>query len=146
VPLSKTRVDLGALVEQVLRDVRHQTTRELALHVELDTPITGDADRMNRLVDNLVGNALRHGDGPVTVRIARDGERAALSVHNGGTPIAPEQLGTLFDPFTRAGGSKGGFGLGLYIVDQITRAHGGTVSVSSSRDDGTLFTIKLPIE
>jgi len=70
-----------------------------------------------------------------------------LTVHNEGPPISSERLGVLFEPFpgkaTRGEGSKG-LGLGLYITDQIIRAHGGRVEVSSTAERGTTFRIFLP--
>jgi signal transduction histidine kinase len=71
-----------------------------------------------------------------------------LSVHNGGEPIPPHLLPVLFEPFKRgtppsSNGVKG-IGLGLYIVEQIVRAHGGRVEVTSSAAEGTAFTVRLP--
>jgi signal transduction histidine kinase len=98
-----------------------------------------------QLLDNLLVNAIRHGEGDITVRVDRESERAALRVHNLGRPIPASALATLFEPFTRATGRPGGVGLGLYIVDQIARNHGGSVEVESSADTGTTFTVRLPL-
>ncbi len=68
-----------------------------------------------------------------------------LQVHNNGAPIAPDALGTLFDPFTRANGRAGGFGLGLYIVDQVAHNHGATGDVESTAEAGTTFTVRFPL-
>lgn len=137
-------VDLAELVRAGVRDARHGTPRTLEVHAERPVPVPGDPDKLMQLFDNLLANAIRHGDGAVTVRVAQEGDRAVLEVHNGGKPIPPESLKTLFDPFTRAGGRAGGVGLGLYIVCQIARGHGGTVSVSSTLEAGTTFTVRLP--
>ena len=70
-----------------------------------------------------------------------------LSVHNLGPPIPPDVLPRLFQPLQRGEGSVSAarsVGLGLYIVDQVVRAHGGTVSVQSSEETGTTFTVRLP--
>jgi sigma-B regulation protein RsbU (phosphoserine phosphatase) len=67
-------------------------------------------------------------------------------VHNGGKPIPPELLSRLFEPMVRGSeaGAVQGVGLGLYIVREIVRAHGGRVDVSSSAEAGTAFTLDLP--
>jgi signal transduction histidine kinase len=143
VPVSRSLVDLGDLVTQVIHDTHTSTSRRIDVSVTLADKIFGDIDKLNRLVDNLVANALRHGDGPVAISVARDGDSVVLAVRNGGAPIPPEMLDKLFDPYTRSRQS-GGAGLGLYIVKQIARAHGGTVAVVSNAE-ATTFTVTLPI-
>jgi signal transduction histidine kinase len=145
VPTQRQVVDLADLVRTVIRDAAHTTPRPLQLHVDGEVPVTGDPGRLMQLVDNLVTNAIRHGDGTVTARVERDGDRAVLAVHNLGKPIPPAALATLFDPYTRAGGRAGGLGLGLYIVDQIVRNHAGSVDVSSTAEAGTTFVVRLPL-
>ncbi|MEO7097294.1 MAG: ATP-binding protein, partial [Polyangiales bacterium] len=111
-----------------------------------------DADRLQQAVSNLVTNAVHHGvaDGPIRVTTSGSADEISIAVHNEGKTIDPESLAVLFDPFRRAGSpsgstsNAGGVGLGLYIVDQIARAHGGSVSVSSTDAGGTTFTMRLP--
>jgi sigma-B regulation protein RsbU (phosphoserine phosphatase) len=71
-----------------------------------------------------------------------------LEVHNTGEPIPPSLMPTLFEPFRRGPQSeqmvKMSLGLGLYIVQEIVRAHGGTADVRSSADEGTTFRVRLP--
>ncbi len=143
-PAKRQAVELAELVRAVVRDAQPATPRPIDVHAEIAAPVNGDADELTQLIDNLISNAIRHGDGAITVRIERDGDGAALSVHNYGRPIPAEALTTLFDPYTRAGGREGGVGLGLYIVDQIARNHGGVVEVTSSAEAGTTFTVRLP--
>lgn len=145
-PLSKRpAVDFGELVRSVARDAAHPPSRMIEIHADAGVVVAGDAGKLMQLVDNLISNAIRHGDGTVTVRVTREGECALLSVHNLGKPIPPAAVATLFQPYTRAGGRGGGLGLGLYIVDQIARNHGGSVAVTSSAEAGTTFTVKLPL-
>ena len=67
-----------------------------------------------------------------------------LSVHNDGEPISPDVLPILFEPFRRGDRSPNGLGLGLYIVREIIRRHGGTIDVRSSSDAGTTFVLRWP--
>jgi two-component system, sensor histidine kinase len=143
IQVSRGHVDLGALVNQVVHDNRQSTKHEIDITVNLADKVLGDPDKLNRLVDNLLANAIRHGDGSIKISVDRDDDSARLVFHNGGVAIPPNLLDKLFDPYTRSGHSPGN-GLGLYIVHQIARAHGGSVAVSSS-DDGTTFVVKLPI-
>ncbi|MFT0870050.1 ATP-binding protein [Pseudomonas sp. CAM1A] len=107
-----------------------------------------DRERITQLLSNLIANALLHGDpqGPVTVRATLSDDTFDLSVHNQGTPIAPQTLPLLFEPFSRpiSGAPQPGLGLGLYIAKQIALAHGGRMEVTSSAEAGTLFSFRLP--
>ncbi len=143
VPVHREHVDLRELCRAVVRE--HATDREIAIDEELAVSVPVDRERVVQLVDNLVTNAIRYGTGKVTLRLYRDGGHVVIAVHNHGTPIAPDKLATLFDPYKRAANSHGGVGLGLYIVEQIARAHGGTVQVTSTADAGTTFEVRIPI-
>lgn len=109
-----------------------------------------DSDRLTQAVGNLVGNAVAYGAPalPITVttRVAADGA-AGIMVHNLGQPIPESLLANLFEPMIRGPEDKHvggrGVGLGLYIVREIARAHGGSVDVTSAAA-GTCFTIRLP--
>jgi signal transduction histidine kinase len=144
-PATRQRVDFAEVVRAVVRDAELPSPRTIEVHAETGAYVAGDAGRLTQLVDNLVSNAIRHGDGTITVRIGRDGDRVVLAVHNHGKPIPADALATLFVPYTRAGGGEGGLGLGLYIVDEIARNHGGAVAVASSAEAGTTFTVRLPM-
>ena len=108
-----------------------------------------DADRIAQLVGNLVANAIAYGDPKeaVVVMSSIDGPLCLVAVHNGGPPIPTDLLPSLFTPMTRGtseGSSARSVGLGLFIVSEIARAHGGTVHVVSSAGRGTTFTARLP--
>jgi signal transduction histidine kinase len=92
----------------------------------------------------LVGNAVEHGKaGAVTLRLdGREGDVVA-TVHNQGEAIAPALLPTIFEPFRHGEGSARGLGLGLHIVREIVRSHGGAVDVRSGAE-GTTFRVSLP--
>jgi signal transduction histidine kinase len=80
--------------------------------------------------------------------VERDAQMVILSVHNEGPPIPAEAMNGLFEPFRRLNGSdanaRSSLGLGLYIAREIVRAHGGTIQVHSTTDDGTEFRVCLP--
>jgi signal transduction histidine kinase len=84
----------------------------------------------------------------VRVRTHGDASHVTLDVHNGGTPIPEADLARLFEPFQRGtdvhAGSTRSVGLGLYISKEIAIAHGGTIEVRSSAQEGTRFTVRLP--
>jgi signal transduction histidine kinase len=142
VPLRREPVDLGELARGAIRE--HAARHDIAVDDQLGGPVWVDPERVTQLIDNLVTNAIRYGTGKITVRLSRDDEHAVIAVHNLGAPIPRDKLATLFDPYRRATSSRGGVGLGLYIVEQIARAHGGSAGVSSSAEDGTTFSVRLP--
>jgi len=96
-----------------------------------------------------LGNALQHGDAGDCVQVEVDGAKAdavVITVANSGT-IPPDLLPQLFDPFRgaqRQAGRAEGLGLGLYIVQQIVLAHGGSVDVTSGEHNRTIFTVSIP--
>jgi signal transduction histidine kinase len=110
---------------------------------------TWDPDKLLQVLSNLIGNAGQHGDPAAGVSIGIDGtdpEQVTLTVHNMGA-IPEALLPHLFDAFRgtrhRRDQSRG-LGLGLHIVREIVRAHGGTVEVASSEAAGTTFEVRLP--
>ncbi len=132
IPIEPSDADLGAVVKKVLAEIAATDPGRVTFQ-DASRPLekaTGkwDAGRLAQIVTNLVTNALRHGKprGPVTLRIeARDAE-AILTVHNEGV-IAADMRDSLFDPFRTSADRRThrqGLGLGLFIVDQIARAHG----------------------
>ncbi|MGB6212592.1 sensor histidine kinase [Pseudomonas mandelii] len=121
------------------------------VHVKGDTRGAWDAGRVSQLLQNLIGNALQHGlnKRDVTVTLTGEPDTVRLTVHNYGAPIPEEAIGTIFDPLVRSADEQLGqpstsLGLGLFIVKEVVDAHGGTIEVSSSEAEGTLFTVVLP--
>jgi signal transduction histidine kinase len=120
--------------------------------VETDFALTGptncDRARIAQMFSNLLGNAFAYGSPgkPVRVRAFSDDARFELSVSNAGDPIPPAALEQLFQPFYRSAvlHNREGLGLGLYIADQIARAHGGTLDVQSTPEE-TRFTFRMPV-
>lgn len=108
--------------------------------------ITTNRRRLERVVVNLVGNALRYTPGPVSVSVRKEGTDAVVEVSDEGPGIAPEHLPHLFERFYKVDRSRtaGGSGLGLAIVWQNVRVLGGSIEVQSSPDRGSRFRIQLP--
>lgn len=115
--------------------------------------VNGDREWVDRLVKILMDNACKYAyDGSqITVRLTPEKRKSVrLSVTNRGEPIAPEDLKHIFDRFYRSDNSRsrtdspGGFGLGLAIARGIAEAHGGTISATSTAEEGTTFSVTLP--
>jgi signal transduction histidine kinase len=107
-----------------------------------------DAGRLGQLLSNLLKNAIVHGDpcGAITVSASLDSDRFRMAVSNKGKGLSPDLIQQLFKPFQRASASTAhdGLGLGLYIVDEIAKSHGGKMDVSSV--DGMIsFTFTMPV-
>ena len=113
--------------------------------------VHGDAQWLKQALINLLDNALRYtpSGGAVTVRLQAVGEGVAVIVEDTGHGIEPEHLPHLFERFYRTDRARakdsGGTGLGLPIVKEIAEAHGGTISVTSQVDKGSVFTLRLPV-
>ena len=112
-------------------------------------PVAGDRALLERLVANLVENAVRHNrpGGWVEVDTGRGGPLAVVRVANGGPPIPPDQVATLFEPFRRLEadrtGSDRGTGLGLSIVRAVATAHGGRATARALEGGGLEVTVEL---
>ena len=161
---TQARLGSGLRVERgpaALEDIAWHAVEEVKLaHPDRDILFSSeempsgewDADRIAQVVVNLVSNAVKYSPAtsPVRIHVSRDDAHALLAVHNLGEPIPQDRLPFLFEPLQRGtqGADKTGrsIGLGLYIVDQIVRAHGGNVSARSTAENGTTFSVRLPRE
>jgi PAS domain S-box-containing protein len=152
IPLHLSSTSLPLVCQQVVEEMKAvYPERTLLLDFEGTCEGVWDWERLAQVVSNLVGNALEHTplDTPVRVRCREEGAAwRVLEISNSGPPIANHLLATLFDPFRQAGpartGRGSGLGLGLYIVHQLVLAHQGVVSVHSTGEQGTTFTVRLP--
>ena len=146
IPIERKPCDLGRIVGEQADEMK-QAFPGRAIRCEADGDLTGewDGDRVEQLLSNLIGNSVQHGADPITL-VARDaGDAVVVTVHNGGPPIPPATLPRLFEPFQQGTpGASDGLGLGLYIASEITRAHGGSIGVRSSEEEGTTVTVTLP--
>lgn len=140
---------LTPVLEQVVGEMRAiAPDRAIATDFTIAEPVDCDRARIAQLVSNLLANAVTHGAPglPIEVEAKTRGGDLVLSVANGGVPIPEGARTQLFKPFFRGTvrHSQQGLGLGLFIVSEIARAHGGVMSVTSS-DDETRFTFTMPL-
>ena len=146
-------VDLAAVVHDVCsRFAAAAQSKGLHLRVEVadGTTIAGDPAEIDRLLDNLVGNAIRYtSQGQVTVGLTREQDRARITVSDTGIGIPADALPRLFEEFFRARNARAvqehGTGLGLAIVKTLVERHHGTIEVDSREGEGTTFVVLLPL-
>jgi signal transduction histidine kinase len=150
ITVEKGPIELGGVVSEAVDELRRAYPgRQIAWAGGPGVRADADRDRLAQVFSNLIGNALEHGDParPVTVELALAADQITLKIHNEGTPIADALLPYLFQPFRRTmmrSERSKGLGLGLFITEQIVRAHGGHIEVASTAERGTTFTVVLP--
>lgn len=108
-----------------------------------------DGEALQRIIENLVSNAVKYGrdNTPVTISLKKNQQEAELSVHNMGNPLSKEEQEYIFRPYKRLDSTSQqhkGWGMGLTLISGFVEAHGGKVSVRSSQEEGTTFTVTLP--
>ncbi len=145
IPVAPVAADLGVICRQILEE-QQLANPDRSLRFESAGDLSGrwDPDRLGQLVSNLSGNAIRHGADPITLVASGEPSEVLLEVRNRGEAISPEVIGSLFDPFRKGDQRSSGLGLGLYIVQEIARAHQATVTVRSTPQEGTCFMVRLP--
>jgi signal transduction histidine kinase len=153
IPISPEKMNMGKAIHDVVNEVS-AANPDRTIHVDARGALNGkwDCARISQVLSNLLGNALEHGSDrtAVNVKVEGDNDEVTIGIHNRGAPIPEDQLDGIFNAMKRkgetatSGGSSANLGLGLYIADQIVRAHKGTIEVESSEDRGTTFTVHLP--
>lgn len=146
--LRLSRVDLGRIARDACESAAlggSSVVAEAQAGGGLD--VVGDAGRLRQALDNLIGNAIGHSPAgaAVTVATVRTGHSVVLSVADQGDGIAADDLERIFDPGVRATAARPGSGLGLALVREIAREHGGEVDVESSPGRGATFRLVLPV-
>jgi predicted ATPase/signal transduction histidine kinase len=152
--VSLAEMDLAALVREVVQHFEFDLARAgCRVSVNCPSPVVGsvvgcwDASKLEQVVTNLLGNAIKFGAGrPIEVTVRDAGQAVELHVKDHGIGIAAADLPKIFDRFERAVSSThyGGLGLGLYLVRSIVESHGGAVTVESRVNEGSTFTVRLP--
>lgn len=137
--------DLNALAQSVIERYS-RNGHDVVLHAGTPARQALRAQAMQRLLSNLIDNALRHGKGPVEIMTAREGNLNILEVMDRGPGIPQEDAERMLQPFTRLNSARStsGTGLGLAIVDRIARLHGGTVQLLPREGGGLRVRVELP--
>jgi signal transduction histidine kinase len=145
--------DLRELVRRVVEELQPTLERH-TLQVEEERaplPVQGDSLRLEQVLHNLIGNAVKYspGGGAIAIRVARAEGAACVSVTDSGIGIPAEAIPNLFTQFYRAPNAErehiGGMGIGLYVVREIMARHQGWISVESRERQGSTFVIGLPL-
>ncbi|MDH4583874.1 PAS domain-containing protein [Pseudomonas sp. BN415] len=142
-------------LEELLATLRqrysaHAGERGIEIELELHPPLPRvklDRLQIERVLDNLVGNAMRHSSegGHIRLQARRHGERVLLSVADDGEGVPYSQQARIFEPFVQVGHRKGGAGLGLALCKEIVQLHGGRIGLSSRPGQGAQFYMTLPV-
>ena len=164
--LKRDIAELDALIDEILLSSRLDTLDTLDVHEDIDLlglaaeecaryddcqldgkPVTihGDPRLLRRMIRNLLENAKRHGRPPIEVTVNAESDQARLRVSDHGDGIAPAARDRIFEPFHHGGQSAAGTGLGLALVRQIARRHGGDASLGPYRVGGSTFEVILPL-
>lgn len=149
IAIDPSDIDLAELLRQLI-DEQRTAYPDMQLKAVLPDalPMRVDPMRFLQMTANLLSNARHHGTGVVTVELKQTGELAQLKVRNPADPIRAELVEGLFDPFKRSSldnqRNPGSMGLGLYIVDQVARAHGGSVRYDHANGE-VEFLLSLPV-
>jgi signal transduction histidine kinase len=142
--IAPTRVNVGDRLAAVV-DAVAEPGAEIRLDVPKRLEAMVDAQAFERIVSNLLANAVRHGAPPVAVSAERTNEELRVTIEDRGAGVAEEFVGSLFERFTRgATHSSQGAGLGLSIAQTYARAHGGTLTYERVRPHGARFRLVLP--
>jgi signal transduction histidine kinase len=152
IPLRRTRMDIGNLGAQIVEEMRSLSeVREIEITTSGDNEGEWDQARLGQVFSNLIGNALQYSpaQSTITVKVVGDVDHVTLAVHNDGEPISPDDQRSIFKSMTRgtdkvSNPRTANLGLGLFITHKIITAHGGTISVHSTVEAGTTFSIVLP--
>lgn len=146
--LSWAQVDLGALVRECVADVvvLRADHHEFDVRLERSIALPADPDALRQIVFNLLTNAAKFSpDGsPVAVTVTATEEHAEVAVRDHGSGISPEDAERIFEAGARVDRAAPGMGLGLFVADQLARAHGGRLHVEDA-SDGSRFVLHLPL-
>lgn len=147
--------NLGAVCEEVFdQTCAAYPQRKFEADIDPGVSLNFDSPRMRQVLTNLLSNAVQHGDPdfPVMLALHRKGQAAVLTIKNRGTPIPPDSMQVIFNPLVQVVTTESepherpatSLGLGLFIAREIVKGHDGTITVTSSIEDGTSFVVTLP--
>jgi PAS domain S-box-containing protein len=137
-------VDITALLNRSVAAARAAVPdADVDLVEPVPLHVLGEPDRLGQAIDNLISNALRHGVPPVSVRADRRADRVEITVSDRGEGVAEGMGNHLFERFA-TGAHRGGTGLGLFIVRELAKAHGGDAWYAPAADGSSTFVLSLP--
>ncbi len=146
---ASTVIDLGELVAARVEFLRASADRPLMTSIPSGVFVRADRALIERVIDNLVGNALKYSPppSPITISVRQDAREALLQVEDRGPGISAGERQHIFDRFFRGSSAAGtqGLGLGLSLVSEVATWHGGSVSVEAASGGGSLFRLTLPL-
>lgn len=152
-PVLKKLTDIEIIARQLVDEMRIRYP-DRTIYLNTTGEMTGEWDvtRLGQIFSNLIGNALQYADNsPVNVTIQGNTRDIIISIHNEGNPIPSTDISTLFDAFKRgkANGQNDSIdpinlGLGLFITKEIVESHNGSINVTSNKEEGTTFLVRLP--
>ena len=152
-PVARAAMNIGTVAEQIVGEVR-MIHPSRTIELSLSGILVGEWDkaRIGQVFSNLLNNAMQYGShhSPVRVGLAGEPKTVTLTVRNYGVAIPADKIRMIFDPLTRvvtecyADPTSGNLGLGLYITKEVVVAHNGTIDVTSSEAEGTIFTAIFP--
>lgn len=152
-PVFVQECQLEEIIQHAINDLEDLYGKRFTVHNPIGKiNVYWDNMAIHRLIENLASNAIKYGSAntSVTIAVKRDGEWLEIKVHNLGNPISIEDQKLLFQPFQRTQFAKAskqkGWGIGLSLVQGLAHAHKGSISLESCANDGTTFTVRLPID
>ncbi len=156
IPIKPKACSMPVICREAVEEVRSaHPERQLVLDVPEDLAALVDHARLRQALSNLLNNAVQHGDpaSPISLTVRTDGQAMAIVVKNSGEPIPSDSLQVIFDPLVQLSAKSAGkpdvpstnLGLGLFIAREIALGHRGTLDVTSDRENGTVFTMRLPV-
>ncbi|HXH73644.1 MAG TPA: PAS domain-containing sensor histidine kinase [Bacteriovoracaceae bacterium] len=152
IPLIKKNCDLDKVTRKCIEYFSALYTDNVKVNYRVSGEVTGvwSKDALQRIIENLMNNALKYGDGNSALTVSLEGlkDKVIMTIHNFGPPISTRDQKKIFEAFHRTQdaekGTQVGWGLGLNLVHKMVRNHSGTINVTSSAIDGTSFIIELP--
>ncbi|MEO5669232.1 MAG: sensor histidine kinase [Ramlibacter sp.] len=156
IPVHAKQCVIGEVCKEAMDEVRSaHPHRKLLLQVSEGLTGLADDSRLRQALSNLLNNAVQHGapDSPITLSAAVEDDSIAFRVKNLGEPIPPESQQVIFDPLVQLSSKSAArmdktstnLGLGLFIAREVALGHGGTLDVTSDVENGTVFTMRLPL-
>jgi signal transduction histidine kinase len=143
--ISPTEVEVRERLAEIV-DAVFDGNKEVRIEVPGDLRAVVDVQAFDRILSNLLANAVRHGAPPFFVSAARTNDELSVTIEDRGSGVAEEFVGSLFERFTRgATPSSEGAGLGLSIAQSYARAHGGTLTYEPAKPHGASFRLILPV-